>query len=185
MNPASSIRFTFYEEGRRKGVQMMPKIPCSVLKAQSGVALVIALIMMVVLTVIGLASSFTSTIEATLSGKKRGATDAFYAADSGVQVILARIENFNLPGNYVDNIYRNPFSNLANPNPTNAEATITFDPNQHGAPRGTGNSALNFEFGHYTVESTGRDQIEADLLKARSTIQQKVVRLIPTMQGGY
>ena len=162
----------------------MPKTPCFVLRTQSGVALVIALIMMVVLTVIGLASTFTSTIEATLSGKKRGATDAFYAADSGVQVVLARIENFNLPGNYVNNKY-DPFTNPINPNPTNASVVISFDPNQHGAPRGTGTSAINFEYGHYMIDSTGRDQIEADLIKARCTVQQKVVRLIPTMQGGY
>jgi hypothetical protein len=162
----------------------MFKTPCSVLKTQSGVALVIALIMMVVLTVIGLASTFTSSIEAKLSGNKRGSTDAFYAADSGVQVILARIENFNLPGNYEDNKYK-PFTNPVNPNPTNADVTISFDPNQHGAPRGTGTSAINFEFGHYMVESTGQDQIAADLIKARCTVQQKVVRLIPTMQGGY
>ena len=52
------------------------------LKDQSGVALVLALIMIVILTLIGLASTYTSTFEMKLSGNKRGTTDAFYAADA-------------------------------------------------------------------------------------------------------
>src|SRR4030043_731939 len=64
------------------------------LKDQSGAALVIALIIMVVLTVIALASSFTSIFEIKLSGNKRGTTDAFYTADGGVQAVLPVITNF-------------------------------------------------------------------------------------------
>ena len=52
------------------------------LKDQSGAALVIALIMIVVLTLIGLASTFTSTFETSLSGNKRLSTDSFYIAES-------------------------------------------------------------------------------------------------------
>ena len=52
------------------------------LKDQSGSALVIALVMIVVLTLIGLASTFTSTFETSLSGNKRLSTDAFYIAES-------------------------------------------------------------------------------------------------------
>lgn len=52
------------------------------LENQSGVALVIALIMIIVLTLIGLASIFTSTFEISLSGNKRTATDAFYLAET-------------------------------------------------------------------------------------------------------
>ena len=74
-------------------------------KDESGVALVIALVLMVVLTLIGLASTLSSTYEVKLSGNKRGSTDAFYAADSGVQVTVANIKNFDLPGQYVDEKY--------------------------------------------------------------------------------
>jgi hypothetical protein len=52
------------------------------LKDQSGTALVIALVMIVVLTLIGLASTFTSIFETSLSGNKRLSTDAFYIAES-------------------------------------------------------------------------------------------------------
>jgi type IV pilus assembly protein PilX len=162
---------------------MLSKTPL-ILKDQSGVALVIALIMIVVLTLIGLASTYTSTFEIKLSGNKRGTTDAFYAADSGVQVVVSNIKNFDLPGKYVDDKY-NPFTDSSNPNPTKAKVTIAHDTIQQGSPRGIQMSATNFGFEHYVVESTGSDQMELSPIKSNCTIQQKVVRMVPTLQGGY
>jgi type IV pilus assembly protein PilX len=154
-------------------------------KDESGVALVIALILMVVLTLIGLASTFSSTYEMKLSGNKRGSTDAFYAADSGVQVTTANIKNFDLPGQYVDDKY-NPFTdtNNPNPNPTNASVKIQHYSNQGGAPRGFGMSATQVNYEHYMIESTGEDQIELNPVRSKSTIEEKVVRMVPTLQGG-
>jgi Tfp pilus assembly protein PilX len=155
-----------------------------ILKDQSGVALVIALIMIVVLTLIGLASTYTSTIEIKLSGNKRGTTDAFYAADSGVQVTVANIENFKLPGRYAGNKF-DPFTDPNNPNPTNARVIVTHDLTQSGSPRGIQMSATNFGFEHFMIESTGTDQVELSPVKSTCIIQEKVVRLVPTLQGGY
>ena len=155
-----------------------------ILRNENGAALVIALIMIIVMTLVVLATSFTSNFEIKLAGNKRGSTNAFYSADSGIQVVLGRIENFNLPGQYVDNKY-NPFTDNNNPNPTSASVNMTFNPAQQGAPRGVGVSAINFEFNHYMIEATAKDQLEASPMKSQCTIQEKVVRLIPTMQGGY
>jgi hypothetical protein len=154
------------------------------LKDQSGAALVIALLMMIMLTLIGLGSIFTSTFEVKLSGNKRGATDAFYAADSGIQIIMANIRNFDLPGRYVDNKY-NPFTDPTNPNPTGANVEINYLPDQHGSPRGMGFSAINFEFSFYGIGATGRDQADVGLIKSTCAMEEKVVRIIPTLQGGY
>ena len=153
----------------------------SILKNQSGAALVIALVMMILLTLIGLASIFSSTFEIKLSGNKRCTTDAFYAADSGVQVVKGDIGNFN-------NSHPNyqPFEDADNPitNPTTAalDITITYNAAQHGAPRGYGISATQFEFQHYLIESTG--QTCPNPVPSASTIDEKVVKLIPTLQGG-
>jgi hypothetical protein len=151
---------------------------------ENGAALVIALMMMIMLTLVGLGSIFTSTFEVKLSGNKRASTNAFYAADSGVQVIMANIDNFNLPGKYVDNKY-DPFTDPVNPNPTKAAVVITHVPDQHGSPRGSGFSATHFEFIYYVIDSTGQDQIEFSPVKSACTVEQKVVRLVPTLQGGY
>ena len=156
----------------------------NILTNEHGAALVIALMMMIMLTLVGLASIFTSTFEVKLSGNKRASTNAFYAADSGVQVIMANIDNFNLPGKYVDNKY-DPFTDPVNPNPTKAAVVITHVPDQHGSPRGSGFSATHFEFIYYVIDSTGQDQIEFSPVKSACTVEQKVVRLVPTLQGGY
>lgn len=155
-----------------------------ILKDQSGVALVISLIMIVILTLIGIASTYTSTFEIRLSGNKRGTTDAFYAADSGVQVVVANVENFGLPGKYVDNKY-DPFTDPNNPNPTKAQVLIQYDTTQEGSPRGSGFSAINFEFRHFLIDSKGQDQLDLSLVKSGCEVEQKVVRLVPTLQGGY
>jgi hypothetical protein len=149
-------------------------------------ALVISLILMVVLTLLGLASSLSSNFEVKLSGNKRGSTDAFYAADSGTQVVIAHLINFDLPGKYSGNKYE-PFSDNANttPNPTHARVFIEHFPDQTGAPRGLGISATQVNFEHYLIESTGEDQIDTNLVKSNCVIQQKVVRLVPTLQGGF
>jgi hypothetical protein len=153
-------------------------------KDQSGVALVLALVMIVILTLIGLASTYTSTFEMKLSGNKRGTTDAFYAADSGVQVVVANVDNFSLPGKYVDNKY-DPFTDPKNPNPTKANVLVQYDTTQEGSPRGSGFSAISFEFRHFVIDSKGQDQLDLSLVKSSAEIEQKVVRLVPTLQGGY
>ena len=151
----------------------------SILKNQSGAALVIALIMMIVWTLIGLASIFNSTFEIKLSGNKRGSTDAFYGADSGVQVIMARVENFNI-NLYSTGTY-NPFTDANNVNPTNAEVTITHDTTQEGAPRGSG-MGTHVDFIHFLITSTGQDQVDSGSNKSTCTIGQKVVRLVPAAE---
>lgn len=151
------------------------------LKNQSGAALVIALIMIIVMTFIVLAASFTSIFEIKLAGNKRGSTDAFFAADTGVQIVMAKVENFDLPGKYEGEIYNkyNPFTDPNNPNPTNAEVVIEHYSDQKGAPRGIGISATYVDFEHYLIESKGQDQMDLSSIKSTCTIQQKVVRLVP------
>ena len=176
-----------------------------ILRDQSGIALVLSLIMMITLTLIGMASIITSTFEMTLSGNKRGSTDAFYAADGGAQSVLANIENFTisgippkyatvnmdalpnrLKGESIDLQYSSPAFLL----PSGVQFSyqpnvIIYHTTQTGSPRGTGISAINFNFEHYLVESTGKDQIESNLIRSTCIIQEKVVRLLPTLQGGY
>ena len=159
----------------------MSKKTTGVLNDQKGAALVIALIMIVVLTLIGLASTFTSTFELKLSGNKRGATNAFYSAESGVEIVESNVGYFSYTGN--------SSTPALNPNPANAVISITRELNGDGtpredAPRGLGISATNFEFNHHLVQSTGQDQMDVSLVRSQSTLESKVVRLLPTLQGG-
>lgn len=157
-----------------------------IFKNQSGVALVVALTMMIVLTLIVLAAAFTSIFEIKLAANKRGSTDAFFAADSGIQVAVSDVANFDLPGKYdVDSKYHYSQDVSNPPNPTKADIIIYHNSTQSGPPRGLGFSATgNYEFMYYLIDSTGKDQTEFNPLKSTCTIEQKVVRLVPTLQGG-
>ena len=163
---------------RQKDMAKETYIP---LKNQSGVAFILALMMIIVMTLIGLASTFTSTFEIKLSGNKRGSTSAFYSADSGVGIVVSEVQYFDKPAENTTNQWK---PNL-HPNPTNADVTVSYDPNRKGAPRGIPISAIHFDFEHFMVESTGQDLTELNLMKSKCTIQEKVVRLMPTLQGGY
>jgi len=172
------------------------------LKDQSGAALVIALIIMVVLTVIALASSFTSIFEIKLSGNKRGMTDAFYTADGGVQAVLPNIANFNastytliadsstLPQSLLSESIDSNFSasTLSLPpgvNFTDPPTVTIYHTTITGAPRGSGFSAAGgYEYSYFIIDSIGRDQIDVDLFKSNCNVREKVVRLLPTSQGG-
>jgi len=141
------------------------------IKNESGVALVVALIMMTVLTLIGLGSTFTSTFEIMLSGEKRRATDAFYASDSGANVIMLRYVNF-APGR----INYDPFTDPQNMNPTNVVATINFDPFKTGPPKGF--TSINLDYAYFWVESIGNDGTSMTN-RSTCTIDMNVVRLLP------
>ena len=172
------------------------------LRDQSGAALVIALIIMIVLTVIALASSFTSIFEIKLSGNKRGTTDAFYAADGGVQAVLPSIINFNtLSYTLIPNSgslpqdLRNESIDSANYSPTlslPAGVSFTVQPNVDiyhttltGAPRNSGSSATgSYEYSYFIIDSNGIDQIDSSLFPSNCQVREKVVRLLPTSQGG-
>ena len=60
-------------------------------KNQDGVAFVAALLMMLILTFIGLASVSSTVFEAKISGNERSGSAAFYATSAGVQVGISRI----------------------------------------------------------------------------------------------
>jgi len=173
-----------------------------VLKDQSGVALVIALLMIIVISLIGLASSSSSIFEIKLSGNKRGATDAFYTADAGAQSVLANIGNFNTSSGYVavttgslpvelqsesiDQRFASPDLSLPSSLSFKDPPQVTiYHTTKNSVPRGLGFSAINFEYSYHIIDSLGRDQMDLSLSKSNCEIRQKMVRVIPTLQGGY
>jgi type IV pilus assembly protein PilX len=185
-----------------------------ILRNESGVALVIALLMIVILSLIGLASSSSSTFEIKLSGNKRGATDAFYAAEGGVEAPQANTANFSLASyrDLTDGEKDGLPVELKSESPKSRYPHYPYDPENPPPqifsyppgvsydeapqvtiyhmeigtpPKALGFSAVNFSFNYYIIDSVGRDQLGADANKSSCEIREKVVRLVPTMQGGY
>jgi Tfp pilus assembly protein PilX len=71
------------------------------LHSQEGAALVIAVLILLVLTVIGIYAVTTATFETRIAGNERVLKDAFYAADGGIDygrhVIVLSLTNQSLP----------------------------------------------------------------------------------------
>jgi hypothetical protein len=170
------------------------------LKEQSGAALVIALIMMVVLTLIGLASTFTSIFEAKLSGIKRESTAAYYAADAAAQAVFNNNDgNFqpqpsdvpitdpqgqlppDLRGDPVDRMQPSPIIQLP--------SGVGFkDPPQVTIYhlRREGGEGLQYAWNGYIIGAVGKDQLTpASTRKSECTVRQKwVLRNVIDEEGG-
>ena len=167
-----------------------------ILGNQSGVALVVALLMIVILSLLGIASSSNSTFEIKLSGNKRGSTDAFYTADGGASSVLPIIANFNTATGYTTSLGTLPTElqsesiDMKRTSPTmdlpggvsfttTPEVTI-YHTTVTKVPRGLGMSAIAFLYNYYIIDSTGQDQMDLSLIRSSCEIREKIVRLIPT-----
>lgn len=60
------------------------------IKNQKGIALVVALVMLLVLTFVGLAAISTTSYEARIAGNERVYNNAFYAGDGGIENFRGR-----------------------------------------------------------------------------------------------
>jgi hypothetical protein len=69
----------------------------NILEEERGAALIIALLMLLVLTLIGISSISTTTFETSISGNERGRTDAFYAAEAGIEVAINQLPDNTNP----------------------------------------------------------------------------------------
>lgn len=94
----------------------------SVLRNEKGVVLVIALIMLVVLTFLGVASINSSVFEARISGNDRVGSAAFYATEAGVQVGVSLIPDITAYSGTIgsDESYRSGRLTDTSPQPSKA-----------------------------------------------------------------
>jgi len=168
-----------------------------ILGNQSGVALVVALLMIVILSLLGIASSSNSTFEMKLSGNKRGSTDAFYTADGGANSVLPDSANFNTSSGYTTSLGTLPtelqteFIDQRRTSPTlvvpggvsftSPPQVTIYHTTVTKVPRGLGMSAVAFQYNYYIIDSIGQDQMDLSLIRSNCEIREKIVRLIPTV----
>ncbi len=131
----------------------------SVLKNEKGVALVIALIMLIVLTLIGISSISSSVFETKISGNERVGSSTFYAAEGGVYVGISRIPDINAYSGAIgtDETYRSGKLTDSSPQPQkNLGAMLKpgFD--------------SNWEFKRFQINATG------EFLSAKKEIEVQV-----------
>jgi len=113
---------------------------------QQGVALIIALLILLVLTVIGISAIGSTIMETKLSGTERVATTAFYTAVGGAEVGFNQLPDTNL---YTGSIgsegrYRSGDMTASSPQPLKKLGTISREGYESG-----------WEFKRFQVNATG------------------------------
>src|SRR3989304_8878163 len=75
------------------------------IRNEKGIALLVSLMVLIMLTLIGMAAIMTTTTEVNIAGNEKQATQALYLAEAGVSVVKAFFENpssFNPPAGSIE-----------------------------------------------------------------------------------
>jgi type IV pilus assembly protein PilX len=134
------------------------------IKNQSGAVLITALIMLVILTMLGLSSMTTTTMEERMAANSQEINRAFQAASSGLELVFSDEEAFNtsntkdLDGTANDNYFKSNTTVGGDSSDSNAySATTTYNAvflQQTAAPRGSGYDST-FAFYYFDLSASG------------------------------
>jgi type IV pilus assembly protein PilX len=111
--------------------------------AQTGVTLVVGLLLLLVLTVVGISSMNTATMEITMAANTQFQQDTFQQAENGIDIALAT-RAYSIDG-------PRTVDWLGNPN-FDRRAVVTYQLSTHA----WGNSAGELAAFHFDIESVGR-----------------------------
>ena len=141
-------------------------------RLQHGAALVTSLVILLVLTLLGIAAMRTSTLEERMAGNVQDTVHAFEAAESGLNAAMNDTGALSLTAE-VTNQYTFGSSR--------AETTTRF--NQFSPPRrGSGYSATSFEAANFEQTSKGLIGTDADKNKAQVTVRRGLGQIVPKSQ---
>lgn len=137
------------------------------MRKDSGAALVMSLVILLILTILGITAMGTSSLEQKMAGNMQEATRAFEAAESG----LSRA--FATPGSF--NLFNKQTSNFSFDSGKSGSATIVTEYIQTTpAKRGSGFSATQFDAANFDQVSTG-----TTITNAKVVIHQGVKLMVP------
>ena len=119
----------------------------SALKNEKGVVLVIALIMLIVLTFLGIGSINSSVFEAKISGNERFGSAAFYAASGGAEVGISRLPDITAYSGTIggDESYRSGSLTDSSPQPSK-NLGLMYKPGYEGS----------WEFKRFQINAMGQ-----------------------------
>ncbi len=131
---------------------------------QRGMALVMALAILLILTILGVAAMSTTNLQEKMAGNVQEQTRAFEAAESGLSKILTTSGALVLTGQTTNEF---PFGNT--------KAVVVVNYKQSVAPkRGSGYSSTSFSEANFDQQSTG-----TTLTGASSVIHRGVAQIVP------
>ncbi len=122
------------------------------LNSEQGAALLIAVLILLILTVLGVYAVTTSTLETKITGFHKWHVEAFYAADAGLHYTLS---TYPYGGMYSGN----PTWSFSNTQPPIFTATATYL-GETAPPVGSGTGVrAGFKAHHYRTNSVGSDSV--------------------------
>ena len=131
----------------------MPRNPYARRDCQAGTALVMALVILMILTILGISSMNTSIMEQRMSGNIQDLNRAFEASESGLSRAINTAGAFDLSTPQI-----NPFTFGTGSAATQASVTTTFKNSTKPKP-GSGYSAVNFDSANFDQSSIGQTAI--------------------------
>lgn len=153
----------------------LPKTSGRALNAgnEKGATLVTALVILLILTLIGIAAMRTSSFEERMAGNIQDTTFAFEAAESG----LNRAMNEGGALSLTTPVTRDYTFGVAR-----AETTTTFKPPFAAPKRGSGYSVTSFDAAIFDQTSTGKMGDDASQNVATSVLHRGVEQIVPKAQ---
>ena len=155
-----------------------------ILKSESVAALVIALMLMVIFTFLTLCMTLTSSSEPRGTNHKKVSTSLPYWVESEHLSASSEVQKPPSPDpsiNKKDGSRTEPVGTEVD----EASAVMEHIPDRNGAPRGSGMSAIHFEYEYYAGRPRSNDQGLSASDGSERTGDQNIVKMLPTLQGGY
>jgi len=122
------------------------------LNSEQGAALLIAVLILLILTVLGVYAVTTSTLETKITGFHKWHVEAFYAADAGLNYTLATYPYGGL-------VWGDPPWTHSTSQPPRFNATVTYL-GETAPPVGSGTGVrAGFKAHHYRTNSVGSDSV--------------------------
>lgn len=135
-------------------------------RQQHGTALVMSMVILLILTILGIAAMGTASLEEKMSGNTQESTRAFEAAESGLTEALNTAGSLQLSGSS---------SNSFTYSGMNATADVSTQFIQFSSPkRGSGYSNKNFQSANFDQSSTGRTGVGA-----KAVVHQGIAQIVP------
>ena len=117
---------------------------------QNGAALITALVMLVILTMLGLSSMSTNTMEERMSANSQEINRAFQTAESGLDQAYVNVDGFSL-----NKTVANPNTYSSNVGAYNAKLTYAIGFRQQTPPKRGSGWDSNYSLYHFDMTSTG------------------------------
>jgi hypothetical protein len=136
-------------------------------EAQQGTAIIMALLILLVLSVIGVYAVSTSTMETKIAGVERGYQEAFYTADSGEPIGLGIVKLILQNDPQTVEALGSPWSSVVNADLLNMNGEIFTDSRSSDRPEhGTADIESQFDSNNLGLPSYVQLLVDIDRLKS-------------------